>query len=143
MKHKALALTLLIILALCFAATFLYFLFQNISAGYQEAAYFDIYKAQAEDYIKSDPEMIRQYGNDFSIKFGNTISYSTKAAPRNFFERCLSFFSPDTPESFEEFSKQLASLTLRCTVNKEAYEITCLSNEKGELVISSLNKVNK
>lgn len=137
MKNKIIILVLVGILATIFVGTSIFFVLQGISATNKELEYFDVYRAQAEQYIKSSPEMSNKYGNDISVKFDNSITYQ-RSYKQKFFDKILNVFSPDVPQTIEEFSANIKMIKFNAKINGDEYEIVFEKNGEGELEVTKL-----
>ena len=58
MKNKKSFFVLIGIFAVCFIGASVFIVLQGISASNKEQEYFDIYRARAEEYIRSDSEIV-------------------------------------------------------------------------------------
>ena len=141
MKKKTLIFILLGALSVLFIGLSLFFSIRGIAAGNKRWEYFDVYKAQAEDYVKASPEIIDKYGNDISVKFDNSVSYSQDRKNgffNRFYDMFIEVFNPSVPDTIEEFTKDINTLKFKLTVNGDGYEIFFEKNDCGDLVISKL-----
>ena len=139
MKNKILFYVLCVLCALCFICLTLFFTFRAISAHDKEWEYFNVYRARAVDYIKKDSDILNRYGDDVSVEFDNSITYS-EVAPKPYFKRLAEVFNPNVPETFEEFDKNIKSVKLYVEVNGESYEITFERDMQGGLNVSLFTK---
>ena len=139
MKKKTLLFILIGVLATCLLAVSLFFVLQGVSAANKQNQYFDVYRARAEEYIKSSPEMIEQYGKNMTVDFDNSVTYS-KSGKKGVLDSIIEVFVPDAPDTLEEFTQGIDAMKFNVTVNKKAYEITFEKNDAGELVVSSLHR---
>ena len=139
-KKRNLIILIGVIAAICFFGTSVFFALQGFSAAEKRHAYFDVYKAQAEEYINTAPEILDKYGDRISIKFDKTVTYSENR-DRGFFDRYLEIFSPQVPDTLEEFVETIDRIKFKVWINKDAYEITFEKNDSGELVVSSLTSL--
>ena len=136
MKNKSLLFILLGIFVVCFIGGCIFFAQQGISAANKKQEYFDTYRADAEEYIKSDSEMLSKYGSNFSVKFDNSVTYK-ESGKRGFFDRYIEVFVPRVPDSLEEFTKGIDMIKFDVTINGDKYEITFEKNSAGELIVSN------
>ena len=103
MKNKKLLFILLAVFAVCFIGASIFFALQGISAANKKQKYFDVYREKAEEYIKSDSEVLSKYGNDMSVEFDSSVTYSERGE-RGFFDRYIEVFVPNIPNTLEEFT---------------------------------------
>lgn len=104
-----------------------------------EQRYFDVYRDQAEEYIKASPEMLDKYGADFAVRFDNSVTYSP-GEKKDFFEDVADAFWPRLSHSLEEFSCGMDMIKFRVTVSGDAYEITFEKDGQGKFAVSSLTE---
>ena len=140
MKKKTLLFILIGVLATCLLAVSLFFVLQGVSAANKQNQYFDVYRARAEEYIKSSPEMIEKYGENITVEFDNSVTYS-QSGERGFFDSVIEAFAPRVPDTLEEFEQGIDRIRFNVKVNKKAHEITFEKNDAGELVVSGLKAV--
>ena len=141
MKKKTLIFILLGALSVLFIGLCLFFSIRGFAAENKRWEYFDVYKAQAEDYVKASPEIIDKYGNDISVKIDNSVSYSQDRKNgffNRFYDMFIEVFNPSVPDTIEEFTKDINTLKFKLTVNGDGYEIFFEKNDCGDLVISKL-----
>ena len=139
MKNKKFIFVLIGILAVCFIGTSVFFALQGISASNKKREYFDVYRNIAEEYIKSKSEMLNKYGDDISVNFDNTITYS-ESGERGFWDKYIEVFAPRVPNTIEEFTNRIETIMFRVRINSDPYEITFEKNSVGELVVSNLTE---
>ncbi len=140
MKNKKLLFILIGIFAVCFVGASVFFALQGISAANKEQEYFDFYRTTAEEYIKSDSKMLSKYGDDISVKFDNSFTYS-KSGERGFFDRYIEFFVPNVPDTLDEFTAGIDMIKFNVKIDGNVYEIVFEKNSIGELVVSSLTEI--
>ena len=75
MKNQKLIFILIGVFVVLFISACFFFALQGLSAAYKKQEYFDFYRDKAEEYIKSDSEMLSEYGNDISVEFDNSATY--------------------------------------------------------------------
>ena len=102
MKNKKIIFVLIGALVVCFIGSSIFFALQGISAAKKRQEYFDVYRDMAEEYIKSDSGMLDKYGDDFSVEFDNSVTYS-ESGERGFFDRYIEVFVPNAPDTLDEF----------------------------------------
>ena len=139
MKNKKFIFVLIGVLVVCFIGTSIFFALQGISAANKRQEYFDIYRANAEEFIKSDSEILSKYGSDISVKFDNSVTYS-ESGERGFFDIYIEVFAPRVPDTLEEFTNGIEMIMFKVKINGDLYEITFEKNSVGELVVSNLTE---
>lgn len=137
MKNKALILVLAVVLVFVFIGLSVFFALRGIVAHNKQWAYFDVYRAQAEEYIKASPEITGKYGQNVSVEFDNSVTYS-ETEPKTYFERLPEIFNPQVPDTLEEFSKGIDMIQFKVQINGNAYEITFEKDDQGEFFVSGL-----
>jgi len=137
MKNKKILLILLGVLVACIIGGGIFFALQGISAADKEQEYFDVYRTKAEEYIKSDSEVLNKYGNNVSVKFDNSVTYR-KSEKENSFNKYIEVFAPRVPDSIEEFTEGMEMIKFDVQINGDKYEITFEKNSVGELAVSNL-----
>lgn len=142
MKKKILFFVLIGILITFFVGTSMFFVLQGFLATNKEHAYFDVYRAQAEEYIKSSPEILEKYQDGISVKFDNSVTYQ-RNTKRTLIDTFVYIFSPDVPETIEEFSANIKMIKFNTRINGDAYEVIFEKNDNGELYVSRLTPVVK
>ena len=120
----------------------MFFVLQGFLATNKEHAYFDVYRAQAEEYIKSSPEILEKYQDGISVKFDNSVTYQ-RNTKRTLIDKFVYIFSPDVPETIEEFSANIKMIKFNTRINGDAYEVIFEKNDNGELYVSRLTPVVK
>ena len=139
MKKKIILFVLLGILVTSLAAASVLYVFQGLFDENRRWEYFEVYMDKAEEYIKTDPEMLSKYGEDFSVRFESSVTYSDGAAP-GFWERYVEALFPRVPKTIEEFTSEIEWLMFKFEINGDTYEITLEKNGDGELVVSNLTE---
>ena len=142
MKNKKLFFVLIGIFAVCFIGASVFIVLQGISASNKKQEYFDIYRARAEEYIRSDSEIVNKYGDNISLKFDGTVEYKA-SAERGFLDIYIEVFAPRVPATLEEFTDETAMIKFKLEINGDAYEIVFEKNSVGELSVSDLTKINQ
>ena len=137
MKNKKTLFVLLGVVAVCFIGISMFFALQGISAANKRQEYFDVYREKAEEYIKSDSEVLNKYGNDISVEFDSSVIY-VESEKRGFFDKYIEVFAPRVPDTLEEFTKGIDMLEFDVEINGDKYEIAFEKNSAGELVVSNL-----
>ncbi len=140
MKNKKIIFILLGALVVCFIGASIFFALQGISAANKKQEYFDVYRDMAEKYIKSNSETLNKYGDDFSVEFDNSVTYS-ESSERGFFDRYIEVFVPNAPDTLEEFTDGIDMIKFNVKINGDEYEITFEKNNAGALVVSNLVEV--
>lgn len=128
------------IAVVCFIGLSIFFALQGISTSNKKQAYFDAYREQAKEYVQSSPEIVAKYreGN-IDVKFDSSFSYYESG--RGFLDKYIELFNPKVPDTLEEFSKNIESVTFTLTVNGDPYEITFEQNSSGTLTITELVEI--
>ena len=139
MKNKKLLFILLGVLAVCYIGASIFFALQGISAANKRQKHFDIYRANAEEYIKSDSEILSKYGSNISVEFDNSVTYS-ESGKRNIGDLFIEVFAPRVPDTLEEFANEIEMIMFKVKINGDFYEITFEKNNVGELVVSKLTE---
>lgn len=142
MKKKILFFVLIGVLITFFVGTSMFFVLQGFLATNKEHAYFDVYRAQAEEYIKSSPEILEKYQDGISVKFDNSVTYQ-RNTKQTLIDKFVYIFSPDVPETIEEFSANIKMIKFNTRINGDAYEVIFEKNDNGELYVSRLTPVVK
>ena len=137
MKNKKLMFILIGVFAVLFISASIFFVLQGLSAADKEQEYFDFYRDKAEEYIKSDSEMLNEYGNDISVEFDNSVTYR-ESGKRGFFDRYIEVFVPSVPATLEEFTSEMEMIKFNVKINGDLYEITFEKTDNGELVVTGL-----
>ena len=137
MKNKKLLFILLGVFAVCFIEASIFFAMQGISAANKRQEYFDVYREKAEEYIKSDSEVLSKYGNNVTVEIENSVTYR-ESEKRGFFDRYIEVFAPRVPDTLEEFTNGIKTIMFKVKINGDSYEITFEKNNAGELVVSNL-----
>ncbi len=138
MRNKIVLFITIGVLAICFIGASVFFALQGISAANKEQEYFDFYRAKAEEYIKSDPEIVKKYGDTVSVKFDDAVTVTYLERGR--FDKYIEVFAPNVPDSLEEFNKEIDMIKFNVKINRNAYEIVFEKNSDGELVVSDLTE---
>ena len=142
MKNKKIIFVLIGALVVCFIGSSIFFALQGISAAKKRQEYFDVYRDMAEEYIKSDSGMLDKYGDDFSVEFDNSVTYS-ESGERGFFDRYIEVFVPNAPDTLEEFTDGIDMIEFNVRISGDEYEIIFEKNDLGELVDTNLSEINK
>ena len=142
MKRKNFIFILIGILSICFIGATVFFVSRGMSAANKQWEYFDVYRDKAEEYIKSDTEMLNKYGSNLSVKFDNSVTYS-ESRERDFFDKYIEVFAPRVPDSLEEFTDGIDMIKFNVTISGEEYEITFEKNSLGELVVTRLSEIKQ
>lgn len=138
MKIKTIRFTALTgVLALIFVGLSVFFASQGLYAAHKKQEFFDVYRLQAEEYIKSSAEITGKYGEDISVNFDNSVTYYN-SGERKFYDRYIEVFFPQIPKTLEEFNEGIDMIKFKLTINGEKHEITFEKNEQGKLYVSNL-----
>ena len=137
MKNQKLTVILLGVFAVLFISASIFFVLQAISAAGKEQEYLDFYRDKAEEYIKSDLEILSEYGNDISVKFENSAIYR-ESGKRGFFDIYIEVFVPSVPATLEEFTSEMEMIKFNVKINGDLYEITFEKTDSGELAVTGL-----
>ena len=140
MKNKKFIFVLIGVLAVCFIGASIFFALQGISAENKRQEYFDVYRDMAEKYIKANSEMLNKYGDDISVEFDNSVTYS-ESGERGFFDRYIEVFVPNIPDTLEEFTDGIDMIKFNVKISGDEYEIIFEKNDFGELVVSNLSEI--
>ena len=142
MKNKKIIFVLIGLLVVCFIGASFFFALQGISAANKTQEYFDVYRNMAEEYIKSNSEMLNMYGNDISVEFDNSVTYS-ESGERGFFDKYIEVFAPRTSNTLEEFTDRIDMIKFNVKISGNEYEIIFEKNDLGELVVTNLSEINQ
>ena len=142
MKNKKLIFVLIGVLVVCFIGASIFFALQGISAEYKRQEYFDVYRDMAEKYIKANSEMLNKYGDDISVEFDNSVTYS-ESGERGFFDRYIEVFVPNIPDTLEEFTDGIDMIKFNVKISGDEYEIIFEKNDLGKLVVTNLSEINQ
>ena len=142
MKNKKLIFVLIGVLVVCFIGASFFFALQGISAGNKIQEYFDVYRDMAEKYIKANSEMLNKYGDDISVEFDNSVTYS-ESGERGFFDRYIEVFVPNIPDTLEEFIDEIDMIKFNVKISGDEYEIIFEKNDLGKLVVTNLSEINQ
>ena len=142
MKNKKLILVLIGVLVVCFIGASIFFALQGISAENKRQEYFDVYRDMAEKYIKANSEMLNKYGDDISVEFDNSVTYS-ESGERGFFDRYIEVFVPDIPDTLEEFTDGIDMIKFNVKISGDEYEIIFEKNDLGKLVVTNLSEITQ
>ena len=142
MKNKEFIFVLIGLLVVCFIGASIFFAFQGISAENKRQEYFDVYRDMAEKYIKANSEMLNKYGDDISVEFDNSVTYS-ESGERGFFDRYIEVFVPNVPDTLEEFTDGIDMIKFNVKISGDEYEIIFEKNDLGKLVVTNLSEINQ
>ena len=138
MKSKKSLYVLLGILAVLFICSSVFFALQGFFAANKLSEYFDVYQDKAEEYIKSDAEILSKYGDDISVEF-DSYTYR-ESGEREFFDIFIEVFAPKAPDSLEEFTRSVEMINFKARINGDLHEIIFEKNGVGELAVSKLTQ---
>ena len=142
MKNKKIIFVLIGVLVVCFIVASIFFAMQGISAENKRQEYFDAYRDMAEKYIKANSEMLNKYGDDISVEFDNSVTYS-ESGERGFFDRYIEVFVPNIPDTLEEFTDGIDMIKFNVKISGDEYEIIFEKNDLGKLVVTNLSEINQ
>ena len=142
MKNKKFIFVLISVLVVCFIGASIFFALQGISAENKRQEYFDVYRDMAEKYIKANSEMLNKYGDDISVEFDNSVTYS-ESGERGFFDRYIEVFVPNIPDTLEEFTDGMDMIKFNVKISGDEYEIIFEKNDLGKLVVTNLSEINQ
>ena len=142
MKNKKIIFVLIGVLVVCFIVASIFFAMQGISAENKRQEYFDVYRDMAEKYIKANSEMLNKYGDDISVEFDNSVTYS-EIGERGFFDRYIEVFVPNIPDTLEEFTDGIDMIKFNVKISGDEYEIIFEKNDLGKLVVTNLSEINQ
>ena len=142
MKNKIFIFVLIGVLVVCFIGASIFFALQGISAENKRQEYFDVYRDMAEKYIKANSEMLNKYGDDISVEFDNSVTYS-ESGERGFFDRYIEVFVPNIPDTLEEFTDGIDMIKFNVKISGDEYEIIFEKNDLGKLVVTNLSEINQ
>ena len=142
MKRKIIIFVLIGIFATSFFGITAFSVTRGILADEKKREYFDVYMAQAREYIESSPEIVDKYGNDISIEFTKSGTYLAEGE-RNFSDLIIDTFFPKAPDTIEEFILETEKISFYVSINRDKYEIIFTKDPAGNLTVSSLTPKNK
>ena len=142
MKNKKFIFVLISVLIVCFIGASIFFALQGISAENKRQEYFDVYRDMAEKYIKANSEMLNKYGDDISVEFDNSVTYS-ESGERGFFDRYIEVFVPNIPDTLEEFTDGMDMIKFNVKISGDEYEIIFEKNDLGKLVVTNLSEITQ
>ena len=142
MKNKKFIFVLISVLVVCFIGASIFFALQGISAENKRQEYFDVYRDMAEKYIEANSEMSNKYGDDISVEFDNSVTYS-ESGERGFFDRYIEVFVPNIPDTLEEFTDGIDMIKFNVKISGDEYEIIFEKNDLGKLVVTNLSEINQ
>lgn len=142
MKRKIIIFVLIGVFATSFLGLTAFSVTRGISVGEKRQEYFDVYLAQAREYVESSPEILDKYGNDISIEFDKTVTYLTEGE-RSFLDLIIDTFFPRVPDTIEKFALETEKLGFNASINGDEYEIIFTKDLTGKLTVSSFEPVNK
>ena len=142
MKNKKFIFVLISVLIVCFIGASIFFALQEISAENKRQEYFDVYRDMAEKYIKANSEMSNKYGDDISVEFDNSVTYS-ESGERGFFDRYIEVFVPNIPDTLEEFTDGIDMIKFNVKISWDEYEIIFEKNDLGKLVVTNLSEITQ
>ena len=142
MKRKIIIFVLIGVFVTSFLGLTAFSVTRGISVGEKRQEYFDVYLAQAREYIESSPEILDKYGNDISIEFDKTVTYLAEGE-RSFLDLIIDTFFPRVPDTIEEFALETEKLDFNASINGDEYEIIFTKDLTGKLTVSSFEPLNK
>ena len=142
MKNKKFIFGLIGVLVICFIGASIFFALQGISAENKRQEYFDVYRDMAEKHIKANSEMLNKYGEDISVEFDSSVTYS-ESGERVFFDRYIEVFVPNIPNTLEEFTDGIDMIKFNVKISGDEYEIIFEKNDLGKLVVTNLSEINQ
>ena len=142
MKRKIIIFVLIGVFATSFFGITAFSVTRGILADEKKREYFDVYMAQAREYIESSPEIVDKYGNDISIEFTKSGTYLAEGE-RNFSDLIIDTFFPKAPDTIEEFILETEKISFYVSINRDKYEIIFTKDPAGNLTVSSLTPKNK
>ena len=142
MKNKKLRFVLIGVLVVCFIGASIFFALQGVSAAIKIQEYFDVYRDMAEKHIKANSEMLNKYGEDISVEFDNSVTYS-ESGERGFFDKYIEVFVPNVPDTLEEFTDGIDMIKFNVKISGDEYEIIFEKNDFGKLVVTNLLEINQ
>ncbi len=140
MKKKTLLFVLLGIFATCFLGYCTFLGLQGTFAVEKANEYFDAYKSKAEDYIKSDPQIVSTFGEDISVEFADSWPAYSESGEKGPFDRYIKVFVPNIPKDLDEFTARMEMIQFDVKINGQPYQITFEKNSEGDLAVSSLTE---
>ncbi len=143
-KKKIRLFVFLGILATCLTALAIFSLARGLVAFKKEDMYFDQYREEATEYIKSSPYMIEKYGNDFSVRHDKTTVYSIKEDNGKpwIVDAFTSIFYPKIPKSLEDFNETYSEIAFEFWIDGDHYMIVFEKNDNGEFEITDLYSID-
>ena len=142
MKNKKFIFVSIGVLVVCFIGASIFFALQGISAENKRQEYFDVYRDMAEKHIKANSEMLNKYGEDISVEFDNSVTYS-ESGEKGFFDRYIEVFVPNVPDTLEEFTDGIDMIKFNVKISGDEYEIIFEKNDLGKLVVTNLSENNQ
>ena len=142
MKNKKFIFVSIGVLVVCFIGASIFFALQGISAENKRQEYFDVYRDMAEKYIEANSEMLNKYGDDISVEFDNSVTYS-ESGEKGFFDRYIEVFVPNVPDTLEEFTDGIDMIKFNVKISGDEYEIIFEKNDLGKLVVTNLSENNQ
>ena len=142
MKNKKFIFVLISVLVVCFIGASIFFALQGISAENKRQEYFDVYRDMAEKYIEANSEMSNKYGDDISVEFDNSVTYS-ESGERGFFDRYIEVFIPNIPDTLEEFTDGMDMIKFNVKISGDEYQIIFEKNDLGKLVVTNLSEITQ
>ena len=135
-KKKTLFICLGIFGTLSLALT-VFVISRGLYAGEVNDSYFDVYRAEAVEYINSSPEIAEKYGTSPRIKFDSEV-HCISAKKRRPGDLIIYVFAPDIPDSIEEFNSGFKTIEFDLTINGDDYRIRFDKDDSGDFFVSSL-----
>ncbi len=139
MKNKTLFGVLIAAAILLFIGCSLFVVLRGVAAAEQWERYVDVYRERATQYMTASPEMTERYGNEISVRFDSSYTYSL-TEPQGFFDRYLEMFRPQPPESLVGFTASVKRLRFTLYVGGDAYEMGFEKDAQGELAVSGMSE---
>ena len=115
---------------------------RGISAEQKRQEHFDVYRAKAEAYIRSDSDIFSRFGDNLYINFVGSVTYSD-GEEDEFFDRLLEFINPQVPDTVTEFTKDIEMIKFDVEINAATYEIVFERDEYGTLDVSRLTFISQ
>ena len=109
MKKKKLIFIIIGAFVICFIIASIFFVQRALSAADKRQEYFDVYRADAEEYIKSEAEMLDKYGDDISVEFDNLVTYEEsgdKGLLDIYIDMLRNIFAPRAPEALKNLTRK-------------------------------------
>ena len=143
-KKKIRLFVFLGILATCITVLSVFSFTRGIISFTKEEMYFEQYREEATEYIKSSPVFIEKYGNDFSVKHNNSTVYSIKEDNgKPWIADALTWvFFPKIPKTLEEFNEMYSEIAFEFWIDDDHYMIVFEKNDNGDFEVTDIYSID-